>query len=277
MANINYTSETRDTVSKLVPLDDVMFQKICEEKESCQEIISTILGQSVTVIDVIPQDSIMNLQGRSVRLDCLCKTYDGTYINVEVQKSDDDDHEARVWYNAAIITANETPKNVKFQEVARVIVIFITKFDLYDGGLPIYHVDRTIRELNKTTENGFSEIYVNTAAKKHDTELNGNVSDLMNLFTDRSSFDYEKFPYFSRRKNTFTNTEQGAIELCEKVEQAFKQREMTNLFGYTERGLMTVKNAALAANLTPSAFKQEMQKYGYSVPQKGRKAVSHAE
>ena len=132
-----YSSETKNTVSKLVPMDDVMFQKMCEEKATCQEVISTILDEDVIVVEVIPQDFIMNLQGRSVRLDCLCRLKSGVYVNVEVQKSDDDDHEARVRYNASVVTANETPKNVKFTDVAQVIVIFISKFDIFDGGLPI--------------------------------------------------------------------------------------------------------------------------------------------
>lgn len=186
-----YSPDTIRTVKSLVPMDDVLFQKICEDKAVCQEMITAILGQKLTVEEVIPQDAMMNLQGRSVRLDCLCKLPDGVFVNVEVQKSDDDDHEARVWYNASVITANETPKSVKFRDVARVIVIFITRFDIFKGNLPIYHIDRVVRELNQLRNGKFSEIYVNAAAKNHDTDLNRSVSDLMDLFTDRETYNYE--------------------------------------------------------------------------------------
>ena len=249
-------------------MDDVMFQKMCEEKATCQEIISTILDKDVIVLDVIPQDFIMNLQGRSVRLDCLCKLKTGKFVNVEVQKSDDDDHEARVRYNAPVVTANETPKSIKFKDVAQVIVIFISKFDIFSGGLPIYHINRFVRELGTRAENGFTEIYVNSAVKKYDTDLNGNVSDLMDLFTDRESFNYEKFPVFSKRKNMFTNTEKGAIEMCEKVDQLVKARELNNLFLYAQDGDMSVSRAARRANVTPKEFKIMMQKNGYTVPQR---------
>ena len=67
MANLPYSQQTINTVLSLVPIDDVMFQKIYEDINVCQELISTILGEPVTVISVTPQDSIMNLQGRSVR------------------------------------------------------------------------------------------------------------------------------------------------------------------------------------------------------------------
>lgn len=63
---------------------------------------------------------------------------------------------------------------------------------------------------------------MNAVVKKRDTELNRNVSDLMDLFTDRDTFNYEKFPAFSSRKNVFTNTEKGEFEMYEKVDQLVK-------------------------------------------------------
>ncbi|MBQ6482303.1 MAG: PD-(D/E)XK nuclease family transposase, partial [Anaerolineaceae bacterium] len=124
MSRTKFSESTNIAVKRLVPIDDAMFQKICENKATIQEIISTILNQNVKVISVIPQDSIGNLQGRSIRLDCLCILENGTYVNVEVQKSDDDDHEERVRYNASVITANRTPKGVKFKDITQVIVIY---------------------------------------------------------------------------------------------------------------------------------------------------------
>ena len=274
----NFSPETISTVKKLVPMDDVMFQKICEDKAVCQELISAILAEPVMVESVVSQDSILNLQGRSVRLDCLCRLSDGTYVNVEVQKADDDDHEARVWYNAALVTANETPKSVKFRDVAQVIVIYITRFDIFQGDLPIYHVDRAIRELEQKRTNWFSEIYVNAAVKKHDSELNASVSELMDLFTDRDTFNYEKYPLFSTRKNTFTNTAKGEAEMCEKVEALFetlmKKRELTNLFIYVQNGDMALQKAAKNAKLTPKEFKEQMQSQGYHVPVRAKKPAA---
>ena len=262
-----FSQQTINTVRTLVPIDDTMFQKMCEDKATCQEMISTFLEDDVTVIEVVPQDSIMNLQGRSVRLDCLCRLSDGTYVLVEVQKSDDDDHEERVRYNASVVTANKTPKSVKFRDVAKIISIFISKFDIFGDGLPIYHVDRVVRETKKVRKNGLTEIYVNAAVKKRDTTLNTNVSDLMELFTDRDSLDYDKFPEFSKRKNTFTNTEEGVYEMCEKVEKYFDWRLQQELFGFVSRGSMTLDLAAKEAKLTPTEFAAQMRQNGYTVPQ----------
>ena len=214
-----FSDSTVASVRRLVPIDDVMFQKICESKATCQEIISTVLGEPVKVLEVVPQDSIGNLQGRSVRLDCLCRLKGCVYVNVEVQKANNDDHETRVRYNASVITANKTPKSAKFKDVARVIVVYITKFDIFRSGFPIYHVDRVVRETKEVRSDGFAEIYVNAAVKKYDDALNANVSDLMKLFVDRETFNSEKFPEFSKRKNTFVNTEKGKAKMSEFMEQ----------------------------------------------------------
>ncbi len=268
MAKRRFSDETVARVRRLIPFDDVMFQKICENKATCQEIISTVLGEPVRVLEVVPQDSIGNLQGRSVRLDCLCRLKDGVYVNVEVQKADDDDHEARVRYNASVITANKTPKNTRFKDVARVIVVYITKFDIFRSGFPIYHVDRVIRETKEVRSDGFAEIYVNAAVKKYDDKLNANVSELMDLFTDREKLNPEKFPEFSKRKNVFVNTEKGEAKMCEVVEQFAKERVLNMLFECVQDGGLTISFAAKKANLSPDEFKEQMRLKGFTAPQR---------
>ena len=57
MTKRRFSDSTVASVRRLTPIDDVMFQKICESKATCQEIISTILGQEVKVLEVVPQDS----------------------------------------------------------------------------------------------------------------------------------------------------------------------------------------------------------------------------
>ena len=167
------------------------------------------------------------------------------------------------------------PKGVKFKDVARVIVIFITKFDIFGDGFPIYHVDRVVRETGKTRSDGFTEIYVNAAVKKYDDELNANVSDLMDLFTDREKLNSEKFPEFSKRKNTFVNTEKGEIKMCEVFEQFARERMLNLLFECVQEGGVKIAFAAKKANLSPEEFKNQMKSRGFTIPQrKSRSAAS---
>ena len=59
-------------VQQLNIIDDTLFQKMAEDIGFCEEVISTVLGQRVIVKKVTPQNSVKNLQGRSVVLDALC-------------------------------------------------------------------------------------------------------------------------------------------------------------------------------------------------------------
>ena len=143
-------AETVAYAKELNPIDDVFFNKMGESPEVNEEIISTILQVPVKVLKVIPQNTIASLQGRGVRLDALADVIvpgiqvkaelledcpigeKGAKINIEVQKDDNDDHQKRVLFNAAAVMLNETPKGTKkFKDVPDVVVIFISKFDVF--------------------------------------------------------------------------------------------------------------------------------------------------
>ena len=93
-----------------------------------------------------PQYAGTNPQGRSVILDAKCVLGDGRKVNIEVQKSDDTDHQRRVRYNGAILTTNLTDPGEKFENIPDVCVVFISRFDIFNGNRSLYHVERVIRE-----------------------------------------------------------------------------------------------------------------------------------
>ena len=209
----------REIVEKLNIIDDTLFQKMAEDIGVCEEVISTILEQKVIVKKVTPQNSIKNLQGRSVILDALCVLENGKDCNIEVQKADDDNHVKRVRYNTSCITANITDPGSKFEEVPNVIGIYISKFDMFKSGKTVYHIDRVIRETGKIQDNGLQEIYVN--AKIDDGT---DVAKLMRIFKEEMLYDFEKFPKVSKRKKQFKESEGGKQEVCDLVENYAKQR-----------------------------------------------------
>lgn len=70
-----------------------MFFEVLANKPVCQEMLRTILeDEELIVQDVITQNSEKNLYGRSVRLDALCTLGNGEKCNIEIQRSDNDDH-----------------------------------------------------------------------------------------------------------------------------------------------------------------------------------------
>ena len=67
-------------------------------------------------------------------------------------------------------------------------------------------------------ENGLTEIYVNASV-----DDGSDISKLMEIFTDSSKYDFEKFPKVSGRKQQFKVDEGGDAEMCELVEEYAKE------------------------------------------------------
>lgn len=187
---------------------------MAEDKEFCQEILRVILEDNkLTVLESVPQWTGTNLQGRSVILDARCIRGNGTQVDIEVQKSDNDDHQRRVRYNSAILTTNITNPGIKFEKIPDVCVVFISKFDIFEGNLPLYHINRVVRETGKIVSNGFEEVYVNTKIK-NDSE----VSELMEVFASDNIYN-SKFPKTSEMKHRYKETEGGLDVMCEIMER----------------------------------------------------------
>ena len=145
--------EKRRIVERLRPIDDAFFEKLLEDREVCEEILQVILDDpNLTIMEVIPQGSIRNLQGRSVRLDALCKRSDGSFCNVEMQKSNNEDHFRRVRYNGSCITANISDPGIDFKEVPDVYMVYISAFDIMNAGKCVYHAATTVRETGSVLE-----------------------------------------------------------------------------------------------------------------------------
>ena len=212
-------AKIQEIVKQLNIIDDTLFQKMAEDPGFCEEVISTVLEQKVIVKEVTPQNSIKNLQGRSVTLDALCELENGKECNVEVQKANDDDHQRRVRYNTSCITANITDPGVKFKDVPDVISIYISKFDMFQSGKTVYHIDRIVRETGKVLDNGLQEIYVNTKI-----DDGTDIAELMRIFTITDAYNFEKFPKVSKRKKQFKESEGGNEKMCDLVENYANQR-----------------------------------------------------
>ena len=222
------SAKIREKALLLNPIDDLMFKKMAEDKAFCQEILQVLLEDpGLVVVENRPQWAGTNLQGRSVILDALCRLGSGVETDIEVQKSDDENHQKRVRYNGAVLTANITDPGTKFENVPDVCVLFISKSDFFKQNHTVYHVDRILRETDKRVYNGFTEVYVNAAVKD-----SSRASRLMTVFTDSEAYS-EEFPKTSAQKSIYKKTEGGIQAMCDVVkdlaeeERAEEREEIT--------------------------------------------------
>ena len=216
------TKKERDEYLRgLNPIDDLMFRKMAEHKEFCEEILRVILDDyELVVTDNMQQFDLKNLQGRSVILDAKCITGDGRYINIEVQKANDDNHLKRVRYNASVLTANVTEAGKQFEFVPDVCIIFISAFDLFKGNLPLYHVKKVVMETEQIIDDGLTEIYVNAAV-----DDGSKLARLMKVFTANNAYDEADFPVTSEIKSRFKKDEGGSIKMDATLQKWMQESE----------------------------------------------------
>lgn len=208
-------AQIREDARKLNPIDDALFMVMAEELDFCQEILRVILNDyKLVVVRHNPQKILKNLQGRSCTLDLECILGNGKHVGVEVQKSDDDDHQRRIRYDSSLLSTNTAEPNTKFFDVPDVIMVFISKFDIFAGGYPLYHIDRIIRELGVPADNGLQEVYVNAAV-----DDGSDVAKLMDIFKNDDVYDDVLFPATSEVKRRFKTTDEGVSRMCEIIEK----------------------------------------------------------
>ena len=276
-------AKIRELAKKLNPIDDIFFKKMAEYRPFCQEILQVILGdKNLIVTENTPQYTGTNLQGRSVILDVKCILGTGEQVNIEVQKADNDDHQRRVRYNGSILTTNITDPGSRFADVPDVILIYISKFDIFNKAKTIYHVERIIQETGDIVDNGFKEIYVNASI-----DDGSDIAQLMKVFTDSNTYN-AKFPETSKRKRLFKGHEDGESIMNEELERLFAECQaeyraeglaagraeglatgraegraegktegmIATLSALVKDGILTVTAAAKRAGMTEDAFRK---------------------
>lgn len=213
---MNIDEKIKEIARNMNPIDDIFFRKMAEYLPFCEEILQVILAdKKLKVIEGLPQFHGTNLQGRSVIFDLKCTLGTGEEVDVEVQKADDDDHQRRVRYNGAVLTTNITDTGKRFADVPDVIVVYISRFDIFASGKTVYHVRRVVEETGAVVENGFREVYVNAAI-----DDGSDVAELMKVFMQNDSYS-EKFPITSARKKQFKLREDSDMNINEELEKLY--------------------------------------------------------
>lgn len=219
----NYSVETQQKAKELRIIDDALFRLVASKDGVCQEILRTLLDDDgLEVISVTPQATLTSIE-RGVILDALCKLSDGTYCNIEMQKTDKKNDVKRVRFHASIITASKTPKNTDFNDIPTVKVLYITEYDALNNGQTVTHVSRCQKVADNyiPVDDGEDIIFANTEIKD-DTKH----TELLQLFLEKDSFQSENYPRLSDAIHHFKNTEEGVNEMCASIETYANDRAM---------------------------------------------------
>ena len=266
-------NELLKRVRLLRPIDDILFEVLIEDKALCEELLRIVLEDAQLLVkEVIPQKSERNLFGRSVRLDALCVLGDGRKCNIEVQRSDDDDHLRRARYNASVVTARCSEPGIHFRDIPTVIVVYISEWDIFGGGRTVYHIDSVIREMGKEADDGFARVFVNTAV-----DDGTDIAEYMRCMKQQM-VDNPRFLQLTRRMHEVKDMEGGLTTMSKLSEELIAEgmargfakgreegREVA-FFMLVSEGDISLELGAKRLGRTPEEFRKAMQEKGYTLP-----------
>ena len=126
-----YDPQILEVVRNFRLLDDDFMTKVFEDK-ACLELMLQIVMDIPTlkVKSFHIQDTLKNIQGRSVRFDVWAEDDAHTQYNIEVQRADKGAGTKRARYNSAMLDANITQPGDDCTDLPKTYVIFITEIDI---------------------------------------------------------------------------------------------------------------------------------------------------
>ena len=264
----------KEYIKKLNPIDDIIFSKMAENKEFCEEILRVFLQDSyLKVLNNKSQYAITNIDRRSVILDAYCELRDGKRVNIEVQNADNVNHQKRVRYYSSVLTTSLMRKGENFDNVPEVCMIYICNFDVFRENKSLYLIKRVIDGSNTEVDNGLKEIYI--SANISDGSA---LSELMEVFTKDDCYS-DNFPITSKMKYDFKYVKEGnkmtdamkeIYEIFEEEskdvwikegrkegrKEGIKEGAINILLTLVKDGIISIEEAAKRANISVSKFEK---------------------
>lgn len=203
-------------VDTLTLFDDELMGRVFDKNTKATELVlRLILGRNIKVISVNGQEEIRNAKvgGRNIILDVHAIDVAGEEMNIEVQGGSEGAHVRRARYHSSMLDTGMLKESQPLKELKDSYVIFIYKRDKFGKGLPLYHVDRYIKETEETFGDGSHIIYVNGSYKGDDA--------IGKLVSDFHQTDSEKMYYSELADGVehYKETEKGRGNMSEAVEK----------------------------------------------------------
>ena len=253
-------------VDTLTLFDDELMGRVFDKNTQATELVlRLILGRNIKVISVNGQKEIRNAKvgGRNIILDVHAIDVAGEEMNIEVQGGSEGAHVRRARYHSSMLDTGMLKESQPLKELKDSYVIFIYKRDKFGKGLPLYHVDRYIKETEETFGDGSHIIYVNGSYNGDDA--------IGKLVSDFHQTDSEKMYYSELADGVehYKETEKGRGNMSEAVEKYAREYAEECVKEYAIREKITsVKNLMNNMKLT---LEQALNALG--IPDKDREQI----
>ena len=237
-------------------MDDIFMTMFFDQNfEAMALMLNVILERKdiqIKRIEVQKVEKNPEVDGRNVILDIFAKDFDGKNYDIEIQRSDYGAARKRARFLSGVLDSRMLDAGENFSEICDSYVIFITEKDVLAGNLPMYHIDRCIKEFgNAEFEDGNHIIYVNGAYKDDESA----IGKLMHDFRCTSSIDM----YYDVLKNGmhhYKETEGGREHMCKAVEDLMEKRDIEKAKKMIAGGKLTIEDIAEYSGLSLEKVKE---------------------
>ena len=153
---------------------------------------------------------------RSITLDIQAEDdADGKLVDIEIQRSDKGAGVRRARFHSSMIDRTILSKGEDFEDLVDTYVIFITENDKFGKGIPLYHVERKITEMDdELFGDGAHILYVNGEYR----DMEHPVGSLMHDFNCKDAKDMVN-PFLAEEVRYLKETEGGQKQMCRLLEE----------------------------------------------------------
>lgn len=209
--------EDLQRIKELRLMDDDFFSEALDgKKDAVEYILNTILERNdIKVKSTKAQVEYKSATKRSIRLDIQAEDTDGKLMDIEIQRSDKGTGVKRARFHSSMIDRTLLCKGDEFEDLVDTYVIFITENDKFGAGIPLYHVERKITELdNVLFGDGAHILYVNGEYRN----MEHPVGSLMHDFNCKEAKDMVN-PVLAEEVRYLKETEGGRSQMCRLLEE----------------------------------------------------------
>ena len=208
----------KGVIKNFTLMSDIFMRNVFKQRECLEYVLQVIMEKpNLRVIDQVIQKDYKNLQGRSAIMDCVARDSEDKQFNVEIQQDNEGASPKRARYHSGLMDMNTLNPGQDFDELPESYVVFITRDDILGYGLPIYHINKKIEELNENFQDEAHIIYVNSR-KQEDTELGRLMHDL-----HCKNADEMHSPVLAKRVHELKDTRKGVELMCHEMEKIYSE------------------------------------------------------
>ena len=171
---------------------DIVFKRLFSKKEILKDFLEDILEEKIEDVKYLDREinGIGELRNKECRFDIRVKLENGTYINVEMQKSRKGDMLKRSIFYIALMIGESLEKSEDYENISKYIGINI--IDYKDNTLKKYHTILKLYDKKGIEDKEEKEIYKSDIIQIHFINLNSEVNNSKKLYKWKELFKEEE-------------------------------------------------------------------------------------